>query len=73
MKPFTWIKCVHCDGHGMVSDYGSLGRDFEGPAECDDCGGSGQIVRYESGVLAQYPGGPLRGRDPIAHSVEAAA
>lgn len=64
MKRFIRIKCPNCDGHGMVSDYGAFGLDFEGPAECDDCGGNGSIVRYvKSGVLAQYPGGPLLGRD----------
>ena len=35
----------------------------EHPRECEDCGGNGTLCWHEkSGVLADYPGGPLRGR-----------
>lgn len=35
----------------------------EYPRECRRCGGDGLIFRHiASGVLAQYPGGPLAGR-----------
>lgn len=35
----------------------------ESPDECDNCAGSGRIWRHkQSGVVAQWPGGPLLGR-----------
>jgi len=35
----------------------------EEPRECKDCGGSGRLfLHVKSRVLADYPGGPLRGR-----------
>jgi hypothetical protein len=60
----TWreIRCASCDGHGLVSDYGCCGEDFYGAKECDDCCGSGRQHITEKGVIAAYPGGPLRGR-----------
>jgi hypothetical protein len=34
------------------------------PEECSSCAGSGVVYRYlESGVFAQYPGGPFLGRE----------
>lgn len=53
------ISCV-CGGHGIVSDYG--GGDFNGAKECAECGGSGRQFLSDKGVIAIYPGGPLRGR-----------
>jgi hypothetical protein len=36
----------------------------ESPRECRDCGGGGFLAKHvKSGVLADYPGGPLRGKD----------
>lgn len=35
----------------------------DSPEECRDCGGGGvNFLHVKSGVLADYPGGPLRGR-----------
>ena len=51
------IKCQRCDGHGQVAG----GPNY--PDECPDCGGSGVVVRYPSGAIAKYVGGPfLSGR-----------
>lgn len=37
------------------------------PRECDDCGATGWLaVHRPSGVLADYPGGPLRGHAELA-------
>lgn len=39
----------------------------EQPKDCPDCGGTGRLFRHiKSRVLADYPGGPLRGRDVAA-------
>lgn len=39
------------------------GGDF--PRECMSCGGSGQLFRHKkSGAIADYPGGPFRGKRP---------
>lgn len=36
----------------------------EEPIECRDCGGSGHYAKHiKTGTLAQYPGGPLIGKD----------
>jgi len=59
MKPYERIKCNRCDGHGLITSW-SYG--VKEPDECRECGGSGTIIRYESGTYAQYPGGPLLGR-----------
>ena len=54
------IKCDRCDGHGIVQN----GNNYDPcPEECADCNGSGNIWRYNSGVLAKYYGGPLIGKD----------
>ncbi len=35
-----------------------------GPSECRDCCGGGSLARHTaSGLLALYPGGPIRGRE----------
>lgn len=57
------IKCSRCDGHGLRTVW-SFG--VKEPDECPDCGGSGNVWRYESGVIAKWYGGPLLGRDPAA-------
>lgn len=59
MKPYQQIKCNRCNGHGLITSW-SYG--VKEPDECRECGGSGTIIRYESGTYAQYPGGPLLGR-----------
>ena len=49
------IDCGCCNGIEWGGDF---------PRECRRCGGSGVIYRHKrSGVLADYPGGPFRGRD----------
>jgi len=35
------VRCEVCGGLGVVSDYGPLGADFEGPKDCPQCEGSG--------------------------------
>lgn len=50
------IKCFSCEGVGIVSSWGE-------PDECKECGGSGFIWQYPSGVLARYYSGPLCGRN----------
>lgn len=62
MKKYEQLKCWHCNGFGVV-DSG-----YHYPDECPTCGGNGYVVRYESGVLAKYPSGPLLGREPKAKS-----
>ena len=38
----------------------------ESPVECEHCGGGGFYwLHLKSGVIADYPGGPLRGREPV--------
>lgn len=56
------VTCWNCDGKGLVASYDRDG--FLSPDECSTCGGSGNVIRYKSGVLAKYPGGPLLGREP---------
>jgi DnaJ-class molecular chaperone len=60
-KSYERVKCAACDGHGIVASYDMAG--YLSPDECRACGGAGTIVRYESGVLASYAGGPLLGRE----------
>ena len=52
------IKCFECEGHGLTCNYG----DLENVRECRECNGSGVNWLYESGSLAMYAGGPLKGR-----------
>ncbi len=50
-----WVRrdCGCCNG----LEWGG-----EEPRECRDCGGDGCVfVHLKSGVIAEYPGGPLRG------------
>ena len=54
------IRCESCAGKGVVARYSY--NDFEGPEECDYCGGAGVQTAYPSGAITMYPGGPLRGR-----------
>jgi len=60
---WTPLICINCSGHGLVPIYSYAGREFEGPAECRKCGGTGQIWRSQKGALAQWPGGPFIGRE----------
>ncbi len=59
-----WRKdsCSRCGGYGVVSVYSA--NDFEGPGECQECGGTGTLFVSEKDRVAMYPGGPLRGTDP---------
>jgi hypothetical protein len=42
---------------------GGLQWGGEAPVECTSCGGEGRLAKHlKSGVLALYPGGPLKGR-----------
>lgn len=63
MKGWTPQKCYDCNGHGLVPDYSYGGREFEGPAECRTCDGTGQFWRSPKGALAKYPGGPFIGKE----------
>jgi hypothetical protein len=56
-KPYVQVTCPNCDGHGVV-DFG-----YHNPGDCPDCS-SGRVTIYESDTVAQYPGGPLRGKWP---------
>lgn len=56
------IPCPRCGGFGVVSEYTLGGTDFLGPAECGNCEGNGVLWRHETGTIAVYPGGPLRGK-----------
>jgi DnaJ-class molecular chaperone len=69
MKP-GWKQegCTNCRGHGVVSDYGYSGRDFEGPKDCPACGGAGHLWISPKGRTAMYPGGPFTGRLPVEAS-----
>ena len=71
-KPWFTATCFNCHGTGQVSDYGYFGLDFEGPKECDRCGGSGTIfVSPNKKAVAEYPGGPFQGQ-PIDSELESA-
>ena len=51
------LDCHCCNGIRWGGDY---------PRECPDCGGEGTFyVHVATGVKADYPGGPLRGRIPV--------
>lgn len=64
MTNWTQQKCHDCSGHGLISDYSYDGHEFEGPAECRTCNGTGTIWRSPKGSLAQYPGGRFVGKEP---------
>ncbi len=59
-----WVQvaCDECSGHGQIAKYGTLSGDFEGPAECSICDGSGLLWQSRAGRLAKHPGGPFVGR-----------
>lgn len=59
------IACPACGGAGLVSAYTVGGTDFDGADECRHCAGGTRAV-YANGALAQFPGGPLRGRLPAS-------
>jgi hypothetical protein len=49
------LDCGCCGGIQWSGDY---------PKECDRCGGGGTLFRHrKSGALADYPGGPFRGKE----------
>ena len=56
------VACPGCGGGGVVAVYSY--DDFEGPGECVDCGGSGQLWIRPSGHLFEYPGGRAKGSWP---------
>lgn len=60
MAKYRSIKCVTCNGTGIV-DAALYSGELGTPTECRDCNGSGTNVKYESGVIAKYPGGPFLG------------
>ena len=66
-KGWKPIRCSSCNGLGVVAVYSAY--DFEGPGECRECGGAGQIWISPKGHLAQYPGGRWRGSLPKAERV----
>jgi len=53
---WKYIERYSCDGFGVVDGYDA------GPLECKVCGGLGHLWRSPKGRLADYPGGPFRGR-----------
>lgn len=53
------IQCGTCRGIGVVAGNDGSGDIY--PDECGDCGGSGTVWRYESGVVAGYYTGPFLG------------
>jgi hypothetical protein len=58
VEGWCWERCVHCGGHGLVSDYGR-GCDFYGAKECNGCRGTGVQWRTPRGRYVLYPGGPF--------------
>jgi RecJ-like exonuclease len=54
------IPCDRCNGHGVVAVYSA--SDFDGADFCPLCGGSGETWVSPKGRIADYPGGPFRGR-----------
>lgn len=70
-KIIGWVPEPVSDYPGWVwQDCGCSGGlqwGGEWPADCTACGGEGKIARHlESGVLAVFPGGPLKGREKPA-------
>ena len=57
MRRDDWkrLRCANCVGHGLREAFGG------GPAECRECDGGGFYYVHESGTLALWPGGPLKG------------
>ena len=53
------ITCVHCQGYGLVNDYG--GGDFNGAVDCPRCC-MGTVAVSPKGYLFAYRTGPARGR-----------
>lgn len=53
------IKCVECDGHGLVSSF----VNYPEAEECRACNGSGTQWRYPGGAIAKHYGGALVGRE----------
>jgi DnaJ-class molecular chaperone len=53
------VRCCMCSGTGMQSQYSLDGSDFEGPEECNSCGGRGQLWVIPKGRHVLYPGGPF--------------
>lgn len=58
-KPWRMVRCPDCNGWGVHDS-------LEGAVTCTTCDARGQLVVWESGRLALWPGGPLRGQDDSA-------
>lgn len=57
-KVYPGWECIDCGCCGGTQWGG------ESPIECYDCNGTGCFYRHkESGVLAEYPGGPFLGKE----------
>lgn len=58
--PTTWDKWryVPCSCHG-----GLVGGHDGYPRDCPSCRGNGGFYVTANGAVAEYPGGPLNGRD----------
>jgi len=65
MARWKALDCPSCGGRGVVSAYTFGGTDFLGPGECPHCN-SGVIFVSEGDRVADFPGGPFRGRWPGA-------
>lgn len=60
---WTTVACPRCGGAGFKNGPSMHSEDhYDGP-ECDCCRGFGELWRSAKGVLADYPGGPFRGRE----------
>lgn len=56
MKPgWRTVDCSRCV-RGLIDTY------VDGPRECPDCGGDGELWIRPTGHLFMYPGGPARGQ-----------
>lgn len=60
------IKCVYCDGHGVVQH---ATRFDPCPEECRWCAGNGLQWQYPGGAIAAYYSGPLMGKAKVEKSL----
>ncbi len=59
-------ECARCGGYGVIAAYS--GGEFDGAADCPSCLGLGVLSVSPQDRLADYPGGPFRGRRPGAYA-----
>lgn len=56
-KGWQHVSCGQCLGTGQVAVYSW--SDFEGPGDCPDCKGGGDLWISPKGRVCLYPGGPF--------------